>query len=290
MVPSTSTKNHSDRLRACIAPEGRRLHLALQRNSYELSYNRKTAMPETSPIRTQNEKWCQWKMVMHSCSEYAVYHRKLHYVFVSDIPPTVLEHGNTIIPDIPACSFFDRLGGTIHIQILFGRNNYYTQEAQRIKFNIPALYIYDYALTLPLEIQYVWWHECSVTSILFLVNRYAMLCYTALEVVEFVPWTSTSVQIADKLRHRSQARKFFITFRIYALWNKNLKIFVCVLVLGLMYPIGYIYYATRLVRLAYPPPITGCLSYSVLPARLTPKAGADTLLYVILFSTIKHTY
>ncbi|KAI0083632.1 hypothetical protein BDY19DRAFT_998414 [Irpex rosettiformis] len=86
------------------------------------------------------------------------------------------------------------------------------------------------------------------------------------------------------------AFSLFATFRIYALWNKNLKVFICVLVLGLMYPIGYIYYATCLVRLASPPPITGCLSYSVLPARLTPKAGAETFFRTLLILTLKDSH
>ncbi|KAI0083628.1 hypothetical protein BDY19DRAFT_619778 [Irpex rosettiformis] len=75
----------------------------------------------------------------------------------------------------------------------------------------------------------------------------------------------------------------FAAIRTCALWNKNFKVFACVLAPGLLYPIGYTYYATRVVRSASRPPITGCTHHSILPPQLTPKVGADYLFCTLFF-------
>lgn len=54
---------------------------------------------------------------------------------------------------------------------------------------ISALYIYDYLLTLSLEMEYIWRHDFSLGSYFFLVNRYAMLGYVVFAIVELVSWT-----------------------------------------------------------------------------------------------------
>ena len=40
-----------------------------------------------------------------------------------------------------------------------------------------ALWIYDYSLTLPDEINFVWTCNISVAGIMFLLNRYAFMLY-----------------------------------------------------------------------------------------------------------------
>ncbi|KAI0765797.1 hypothetical protein BC629DRAFT_1540450 [Irpex lacteus] len=72
----------------------------------------------------------------------------------------------------------------------------------------------------------------------------------------------------------------FAAFRTYALWNKDLRVLYFVLLLGMLYPCGYAYYATRLVFRASSPPIPGCEYYSTLPSSITTRYGSDSLLYV----------
>lgn len=56
----------------------------------------------------------------------------------------------------------------------------------------------------------------------------------------------------------------FAALRMYAIWNSDYRIGICVLALGLIYPIVNIYYVTTLVFSAFPPPVTGCGQHSSL--------------------------
>ncbi|KAI0083630.1 hypothetical protein BDY19DRAFT_976609 [Irpex rosettiformis] len=113
--------------------------------------------------------------------------------------------------------------------------------------------------------------------------------------VELVSWIHTDVRIADKrcsviLKVENACSilvyivlALFAAIRTYALWNKNLRVFSCVLGTGLIYPVVYTYYYTRLARRAFQPPITGCVYYySTLPTHLAFRGiGTGSILHII---------
>lgn len=63
-----------------------------------------------------------------------------------------------------------------------------------------ACYLYDYVLTLSQEIKCVWRRRFSVASLLFVVIRYAALCYNALTMAHLILWTPDQVSIAEIVR------------------------------------------------------------------------------------------
>ncbi|KAI0765833.1 hypothetical protein BC629DRAFT_913079 [Irpex lacteus] len=123
----------------------------------------------------------------------------------------------------------------------------------------PALCIYEYLVTLDLEITRVWGirrsRKVSVVTLLFIVNRYACLCYVGSDLVQLAAWggvssatankvTATSPlesKISAKMSYTSGLHVLFTALRTYAIWDRNRKVFACVLVPGLVYPIGSIY-------------------------------------------------
>ena len=48
--------------------------------------------------------------------------------------------------------------------------------------NVTVVYAYDYGLTLPDEIAYIWMRKMTVTTILFLLNRYVVFAMLLEEV------------------------------------------------------------------------------------------------------------
>ncbi|KAL1938795.1 hypothetical protein VTO73DRAFT_11175 [Trametes versicolor] len=63
----------------------------------------------------------------------------------------------------------------------FVRGNYFTVAAR-------ALFLWDYLVTLDMEVNYVWGQKLSAASGLFILNRYTNLLITILELIEQAPF------------------------------------------------------------------------------------------------------
>ena len=60
-----------------------------------------------------------------------------------------------------------------------------------------ALCAYEHILTLPQEIKLIWQpRKMSLASILFLVNRYAFLCYSGFGLVAAISWDPSDPDLA----------------------------------------------------------------------------------------------
>ncbi|KAI0083636.1 hypothetical protein BDY19DRAFT_900028 [Irpex rosettiformis] len=92
-----------------------------------------------------------------------------------------------------------------------------------------ALFMYDYFLTLPQEIKCIWRRKWSTATVLFLVNRYVVMCNRGFRMIQAVSWQGQFEHTADRV--------MFAAIRMYAIWNRDRKVFACVLALGLIYPI-----------------------------------------------------
>lgn len=62
-----------------------------------------------------------------------------------------------------------------------------------------VLCVYEHLLTLDQEIVSIWKNKVSVVSFLFVINRYACLCYNAVGLVALVVWDSHGSRGADKV-------------------------------------------------------------------------------------------
>ncbi|KAI0765829.1 hypothetical protein BC629DRAFT_1540686 [Irpex lacteus] len=93
--------------------------------------------------------------------------------------------------------------------------------------------------------------------LLFIINRYACLCYAASGLVQLAAWGNVDSHTANNVRIVCSCNvtsrigdisedimylmfAFFAALRTYAIWDKNWTVFACVLLPGLIFPIGAI--------------------------------------------------
>lgn len=66
-------------------------------------------------------------------------------------------------------------------------------------FGYTALSVCEYLATLEIEIRYVWARKVSLSTVLFLVNRYANICNTGLMMVQLAKWSRDKVESANRV-------------------------------------------------------------------------------------------
>ncbi|KAI0765823.1 hypothetical protein BC629DRAFT_1596613 [Irpex lacteus] len=137
-----------------------------------------------------------------------------------------------------------------------------------------ALSVYEYAITLPQERRLMWQRKLSLASVLFFVNRYAIILENALMLASMAIWAGPDTSLANRV--------VFASVRTYVLWNRNKYIFALVLFLGLIKPICAIYLISRIKLPAQDPYSThSCLFYANVPSvghmlESTPNAILST--------------
>ncbi|KAI0821587.1 hypothetical protein BC629DRAFT_1462059 [Irpex lacteus] len=142
-----------------------------------------------------------------------------------------------------------------------------------------VLCLYDHSLTLSREVKGFWKQRLSISSWLYFVNRYVTMICSILLTVRLATWTPQPPRLADQICNIASTLTgvckitihlvfaLFASIRTYAIWGKNMKILVCVLLLGLVYPAGYAYYTACTTSSAAPPPLLGCLEYTNTPIK-----------------------
>ncbi|KAI0083619.1 hypothetical protein BDY19DRAFT_976495 [Irpex rosettiformis] len=73
----------------------------------------------------------------------------------------------------------------------------------------------------------------------------------------------------------------FVAARTYAIWDKNKLVLISVLGLGLLYPVGYMYYCSQRGAKASLSPAIGCQFVSTLPAGTSLNAAQGHILCVL---------
>jgi len=156
------------------------------------------------------------------------------------------------------------------------------------KFAIVACYaavVYDYILTFPEEIKYIWKRRFSVVTFVYFINRYYALCdFTLLVFVEF----STAMDLSKCKRYvpfqplgQGIPLTFFpdlvIGLRVYALYNRN-KVIAVLLATYLTAELGvalWLYLTPSLspVQLPGPPEVFNIPVLHLCIATASPKLG-----------------
>ncbi|KAI0765825.1 hypothetical protein BC629DRAFT_1648404 [Irpex lacteus] len=142
-----------------------------------------------------------------------------------------------------------------------------------------ALSVYEYAITLPQERRRMWQRKLSLASVLFFVNRYAIILENALMLASMAIWAGPDTSLANRtcaVMSRLAivcgcliilSLTVFASVRTYVLWNRNKYIFALVLFLGLIKPICAIYLISRIKLPAQDPYSThSCLFYANVPS------------------------
>ena len=79
----------------------------------------------------------------------------------------------------------------------------------------PALLVYEYLLTLSQEIDYIWHRKTSITTVLFLVNRYSIVFVRAFNIVQLVSWGAAPGRNADTVSVVQTRTSYFSNIGTY---------------------------------------------------------------------------
>ncbi|KAI0083238.1 hypothetical protein BDY19DRAFT_910730 [Irpex rosettiformis] len=153
---------------------------------------------------------------------------------------------------------------------------------------IHTLSVYDYWLNFSRERQLIWQHKKSMASVLYVAIRYvnisealflttqAVLFSPASRADDLTPDTLSSCGVEFKVLTASSCLAYTVlaSTRTYALFNRDLRVFICVLVLGLLVPINLIYYAAKTVFSTKTLPIPHCVYSTPSPVGNALKFGA----------------
>lgn len=106
-------------------------------------------------------------------------------------------------PQYTDSRYTDRHWLTCNLQLLVRRADLYYMYVEQFKNNWSgtAFCIYEHALTLHREMESVWRRKISMVSLLFVVNRYSILCYSALSMIQVVSWSryAHNPDVADEV-------------------------------------------------------------------------------------------
>ncbi|KAI0331800.1 hypothetical protein GY45DRAFT_1369766 [Cubamyces sp. BRFM 1775] len=143
-----------------------------------------------------------------------------------------------------------------------------------------ALLAYDYLLTFSGEIQFVWSRKFSGATVVFVLNRYVTLFSKIVLPISTFWWPNQT----DKVRREALAGMdrsdfyfrtpvlvteiftvavafvvaAFSALRVYAVWNKDWRIFVLVFAVAMVVPVTNMYHYIQSIPSALPWPIYGC--------------------------------
>ncbi|KAI0331799.1 hypothetical protein GY45DRAFT_1433703 [Cubamyces sp. BRFM 1775] len=129
-----------------------------------------------------------------------------------------------------------------------------------------ALLTYDHLLTLSGEIQFVWGRKFSGATVVFMLNRYVTLFGKIVLPISTFWWpnqTDDSCRGPIILTEMFSVIVYFIvaifsTLRVYAIWNKDWRPALAVLLVGLCVPVANMYHYIPSVPGAFTWPLYGC--------------------------------
>ncbi|GBE88858.1 hypothetical protein SCP_1402660 [Sparassis crispa] len=143
-----------------------------------------------------------------------------------------------------------------------------------------AVLFYDHMLTLPAEVRFLWTRKFSGATLLFMLNRYITLFGKTILLVTGFSWPNQTDAVCAApvyLVEISTISVYIIValisaLRIYAIWNKDWRLFALVLAVGLAVPAINIYHYANSVPAAFAPwPLYGCAEN----ASLSPAVFAN---------------
>ncbi|KAH9930174.1 hypothetical protein B0H21DRAFT_711987 [Amylocystis lapponica] len=109
-----------------------------------------------------------------------------------------------------------------------------------------TLLVYHHILTISEEVTLIWGRRLTGATVLFILNRYVSLINQTLSVVVLFPWSNQTNQSERCIATVVVEYVFvfilycvvalFAALRIFAIWNRDWKLFLMVLSLGLVWP------------------------------------------------------
>ncbi|KAI0083623.1 hypothetical protein BDY19DRAFT_910450 [Irpex rosettiformis] len=155
------------------------------------------------------------------------------------------------------------------------------------------LTLYEYCLTLSLERELIWRRKMSVVSVLFLINRYALILQSFFNVVNSSIWMHHKSGFEEKtctviswLALTFQYLLYlvmsaFSVIRAYAIWDGDKRAFVLLPVIGLVM-IGCS--ISKIIEKPFLLPIDSCLLYTTVSQTPVKSSGAANILSSIAAS------
>ncbi|KAH9888009.1 hypothetical protein C8Q73DRAFT_794442 [Cubamyces lactineus] len=148
-----------------------------------------------------------------------------------------------------------------------------------------ALLAYDYLLTFSGEIQFVWSRKFSGATVVFVLNRYVTLFSKIVLPISTFWWPNQTDQ-RSVVHTVAFVVAAFSALRVYAVWNKDWRIFVLVFAVAIVVPVTNMYQYIQSIPAALPWPIYGVPGAHCFLSRLsivthTCAIGADLLVIVL---------
>ncbi|KAI0821839.1 hypothetical protein BC628DRAFT_1422262 [Trametes gibbosa] len=135
-----------------------------------------------------------------------------------------------------------------------------------------ALLAYDHLLTFSGEVQFVWDRKFSGATVIFLLNRYITLFNKILLPISTFWWPNQTdkkcaapvilTEIFTVIAYFIVA--LFSALRVYAIWNKDWRPFLLVLIIALSVPATNMYHYVLSIPQAFLYPLYGCAESTAL--------------------------
>jgi len=166
-----------------------------------------------------------------------------------------------------------------------------------------AFVLYDWLMCLDLEVEHIWKSRLSITTLLYVVNRYISVPSAVFSFTDGVGYSRISCVTLDNIGSiffvmSLFAASIFSAFRVWAIWGRNWIPFLVIFTVGLITPGINIYAATTIRLDGISPmqlPYGGCLWSSTDSAAvrqrigIAARVGAIACDLLVLLATLRKT-
>ncbi|KAI0696500.1 hypothetical protein C8T65DRAFT_698401 [Cerioporus squamosus] len=138
------------------------------------------------------------------------------------------------------------------------------------KFNTAArtLFVYEYLLTLDLEVEYFWRSRMTRATALYFANRYTNVALAITNVIELVTKTESDqvleITLVAEIVLAQLLLLAFSVLRVHAVTDRNRFYTLAVFLTALVSPVILTYIDIRSYGYATPPPLHACAVHSTL--------------------------
>jgi len=127
-----------------------------------------------------------------------------------------------------------------------------------------VVFLWDYLVTFPQELNHIWGRPCSGATLLFFLNRYGSLAITILELFEQASFqTSQSCVVTVRCLQSLLILQLFViavfsALRVYATWGRDWRPAIFVLPTALIACAGNLYIDIKSIPIVAELPSVGC--------------------------------
>ncbi|TBU43473.1 hypothetical protein BD309DRAFT_864231 [Dichomitus squalens] len=153
-----------------------------------------------------------------------------------------------------------------------------------------AIIVYDYALTIDLEVQQIWKRDISGTTVLFILTRYITLLQRIFVLISLSPLHSldacniVSWFQAITTSILAVVMSSIAAVRVFALWNRDYRLFAAIMLAGLLPALANIYFRSASTVFLVPSNLFTCQSVPTAMSALTYKRLSVATRVISIFS------